>query len=95
MLTLLFSNFVYVFHAHGYFREEILPTSFRVNATVKREDEDGLDFSYDADFCEFVSLMEMDGKSTICPPLQGYGTIHKVEFVDFGILEVTEIVLIT
>jgi hypothetical protein len=64
-----------------------------VNATVIREDEDGLDFSYDADFCEFVSLMEMDGKSTICPPFKGYGTIHKVEFVDFGVPEVTEILV--
>lgn len=80
-------NYPYVFHAHGYFREEIDDCSFRVNATVKNEHGTGLDFSFDSAVCDFIDLLEMDGKSTTCPPFRGYGTIHKVEFVDFGISE--------
>lgn len=83
-------NYVFVFHAHGYFREEIISwyVPFRVRYTVRNEDRDGLDFTIEDDFCSFVSLLEMDGRSTICPPFKGNGTIHKYEFVDFGISEV-------
>lgn len=84
-------NHVFIFHAHGYFREEIIDYSvepFRVRCTVRNEDRHGLDFTFERDFCDFVDMMEMDRRSTICPPLRGNGTIHKFEFVDFGISEV-------
>lgn len=86
-------NYPWVFHAHGYFREEIIESkgAFRGRYTVRNEDRNGLDFTFEKDVCDFVDLLEMDGKSTTCPPFQGNGTIHKVEFVDFGISEVCRI----
>lgn len=86
-------NYIFVFHAHGYFREEIIESKgeFRVRCTVRNEGRDAINFTFERDFCDFVDMMEMDGKSTICPPLQGNGTIHKFEFVDFGISEVLRI----
>lgn len=83
-------SYVFVFHAHGYFRETISErhAPFRVRCTVRNEDRDGLDFTFENDFCDFVDLMELDGRSTGCPPGKGGGTIHKIEFVDWGISEV-------
>lgn len=80
---------VWVFHAHGYFREWInnYHDPFRVRAHVRNEDRDALDFTIDYDFCDFVDVVEMDGRGTTCPPDRGYGTIHKFEFVDWGISE--------
>jgi len=67
-----------------------MQTGFRVSATVHREPDDGPGSTLEFAFCEFLELglLEMDGKSTQCPPFKGYGTIHKAEFVDFGIGEV-------
>lgn len=84
-------NYVWVFHAHGYFREAIVDWTvpFRVRARVKNESRRALDLTIEKDFCDFVDLVEMDGRSTMCPPEKGNATIHKVEFVDFGISEVS------
>ena len=81
------SDYVYVFHAHGFFREDIRDP-FHVKTTVKREDRNGLNFTLDFDVCELADAIEMDGRSTHCPPFKGYSTIHKFEFVDFGIPQV-------
>lgn len=66
-------NYVFVFHAHGYFREAIIESKgvFRVRCTVRNEDREGLDFTFERDFCDFVDKMEMDGKSTIVHPSRG------------------------
>lgn len=86
-------NYMFVFHAHGYWREAIIPSKgvFRIRCTVRNEDRDALDFTFEQDFCDFMDLIEMDGRSTICPPFQGNSTIHKLDFVDFGISQVWRI----
>ena len=86
-------NYVWVLRIHGGFREETCEsqTPFSIHARVRNEDREGIDFTIEKPFCDFVDLVEMDGRSTICPPLKGNSTIHKFEFVDFGISEVRHI----
>lgn len=88
-------NYPYVFHAHGNFRETILDKdkSFRLSASVRNEDRDGIDFTFEKNVCQFLDMepggfLEMDGRSTGCPPAKGNATIIKPEFVYFGIGQV-------
>lgn len=86
-------GYPFVLHAHGYFREEIIgydpDLPFRMRIRLKDESGGPTDRIDEVDFCKFIDLLEMDRKSTRCPPWKGNATIHKFEFVDLGIPEVS------
>ena len=69
----------------------IYEAPFRGQAGVRDERRDALSLTVDADFRIFVDLVEIDGRSAGFPPMDGNLTIHRIEFVDFGISQVSRI----